>query len=231
MRSTIFTALALASLVSCGAAQKPADSADTSSLEGKNAGGGDTSEARGGDKPADNKASDEKPRAAAAAPSTKADGPAPPAPGSGAHPAPAVTGLIDGKPFSPKVARVVGKPQKDGRVLLALDESHSDCTSTASPQPGDGTLTMLVPWQDGYKVDLGSLKRATPKKSGAEITFARAGASGKREISASFKPSGLVTILKAPSDSTATGKMNIDMQSGDYMLAGDLDVLVCPPAK
>jgi hypothetical protein len=212
----------LVACVSCGGSQKPAESvADTTSLESKDSNAG-KSEA-----PA---ASAEPPRASSA--------PAEPSPAAAAapaaapsHPAPSVTGAIDGKPFAPKVARTTGKAQKDGRIVLALDESHTDCSdANAQPQPGDAMLTMLVPWEDGYKADLGSLKRSTPKKAG-EITFSRVGPGGKKVVSATFKPSGTVTIVKAPNDSNATGKMKIDLQSGDYMLAGDLDVLVCGPTK
>jgi hypothetical protein len=73
------------------------------------------------------------------------------------------------------------------------------------------------------------LKRSTPKKPNGEITFYRTRAGGKKDISPTFKPSGTITIIKTPSES-ASGSMKIDLQSGDYMLAGDLDVLVCPAA-
>src|SRR5579863_7014993 len=36
------------------------------------------------------------------------------------HPAPGATGSIDGKPFAPKLAQVVGPIQGDGRLLLVL---------------------------------------------------------------------------------------------------------------
>jgi hypothetical protein len=207
--------------VSCGGSQKPAESvADTSSLESKDSNGGKTEAPAAAAEPPTTSSAPAEPAAAAPAPAS-----------APAHPAPSVTGAIDGKPFAPKVARTTGKAQKDGRILLALDESHSDCSDTGTqPQPGDAMLTMLVPWEDGYKADLGSLKRSTPRKAG-EITFSRAGTGGKKVISATFKPSGTVTIVKAPNDPNATGKMKIDLQSGDYMLAGDLDVLVCGPTK
>ncbi len=102
---------------------------------------------------------------------------------------------------------------------------------TDCPAPGGNkdatTLTLLVPWQDGYKVDLSALKRATKKGSG-EIAF-RPG--GKKDPSATFKPSGTVTIVSAPMAKGATGKLKIDLQSGDYMLAGDLDIQVCVAPK
>jgi hypothetical protein len=221
MRMAPFAWVLFVGGISCGGAQKPAESsADTASLEAK-----ESPAPKHEGEPA--KAA---PTASSPAPESPAEVTAP-APSSPAHSAPSVTGSIDGKSFSPKVARTVGKAQKDGRILLALDESHSDCASGAASQPGDATLTMLVPWEDGYKVDLGALKRSTPKKPGGEITFSRSAAGGKKDISATFKPSGTVTIVKAPTDANATGKLKIDLQSGDFMLAGDLDILVCTATK
>jgi hypothetical protein len=216
--------------VACGGAGKHAESAgvDTSSLESASASSSTAS------------ATADPPKAAAATAASSTSSPTatassgPPEASAAAdkapyHPTPSVTGSIDGKPFAPKLARVAGPLQKDGRVLLSLSE-RADCTLGADLKPGDATLTMLVPWSDGYKVDLGALKRGTKKGSG-EIALTRVGAGGKPEVSTTFKPTGRVTIVSAPKDASAFGKMKIDLQSGDYMLAGDLDVQVCVPAK
>ncbi len=202
-------------LAACGGSNKPADapSTDTSSLES-------TKPSSSKDTPS---ASDSTAAAASSEPAAAASAPAEDAPAP-AHPAPAVTGSIDGKPFAPTLARVTAKMQKDGRILLTLDEG-TDCSSSS-----DATLTMMVPWQDGYKADLGSLKRSTKKGQG-EIGFARAAGGGKKRMSKTFKPSGTVTIVKAPMEANAVGKMKIDLQSGDYMLAGDLDIQVCVAPK
>lgn len=205
----------------CGGASKPADSAaDTSSLESSS-----SSSAKESAAPADSSASAPG-EAAPAAPAKPAqsDTEAPAAATKPATPAPAVTGSIDGQPFTPTAAYVTGKPQKDGRMLVTLD-SAADCS--ASP---DAAMTMLVQWQDGYKTDLGSLKRGA--KKGAEIAFARTPSGAKKPVySKTFKPSGMVTVVKATSDAATVGKLKIDMQSGDYMLAGDLDVHVCETGK
>lgn len=214
--------------VACGGSHQPAESADTASLEASESSKSAPAE----------KAEKTEPAAAASASAPASEAPAPAssansdtsAPPSPARPAPAVTGLIDGKPFSPKVARILAKAQKDGRVTLTLDESHTDC-SAGTPSPGEGTLTMLVPWENGYKSDLGALKRSTPKKPGGEIGFSRARAGGKKDISATFKPAGTVTIVKAPTEQNARGQLKIDLTSGDFMLAGDLDVLLCTAPK
>src|SRR5258708_3593152 len=92
-------------------------------------------------------------------------------------------------------------------------------------KPGEGALSILLEWKDGYKTDVGSLRRAT-KPGAGEVGFSR-GAS----VSKTFKPTGRVTVVKAPTDANATAKLKVDVQSGDFMLAGDLDVLLCVAAK
>jgi hypothetical protein len=222
MRALVVIASVL--VAACGGSATPppeTPAGDTSSLEnGSGSKNKDDAPAAGG--------SSAEP-AAAAAPSTPApaasaaaaDDSAPAAP---FHPAPSVTGAIDGKPFNPKVAQVRGAMKKDGRMLITLTEA-SDC-----PAPGDKedhtSLTMLVPWQDGYKVDLSALKLGG-KKGPAEISFSRS----KKDVSTTFKPSGTVTVVSAPMEKGKTGKLKIDLQSGDFMLAGDLDIEVCASPK
>ncbi len=208
-------ALVVVVLAACGGSTPPPETppSDTSSLETKNSSPQEAPQ-------------DSATPAASAAPAPAPEPAAAPAEASGTfHQAPSVTGMVDGNSFSPKVAQVVAPMKKDGRVLLTLTEG-TDC-----PTPGGAkdatTLTLLVPWQDGYKVDLSALKRAGKKGSG-EIAF-RPG--GKKEPSATFKPSGTVTIVSAPMAKGATGKLKIDLQSGDYMLAGDLDIEVCVAPK
>jgi hypothetical protein len=228
LRRVLVVSILGAAAFSCGGSKKNAESAaDTASLEASGAGG--KSESAASSAPAEGASESAASSASSSSPASNSATPGTSAPTAATHPAPAVTGLIDGKSFNPKVARVTGKPQKDGRVLLTLDEAHSDCSGPAAAAPGDALLTMLVTAESGYKSDLGSLKRSTPKKPNGEITFYRARAGGKKDISPTFKPSGTITIIKAPSDS-ASGSMKVDLQSGDYMLAGDLDVLVCPAA-
>ncbi len=215
-------AIAVLFLTACGGSTPPpeAPAGDTSSLESKSS----------KDAPQDSAS----PAASAApaadpAPAASSEPAAAPAAASGSfHPAPSVTGMVDGTSFTPKVAQVLAPMKKDGRVLLSLTEG-TDCPAAGAKKDKDDatTLTMLVPWQDGYKVDLGSLKHSA-KKGPGEIAF-RSG--GKKEASATFKPSGTVTIVSAPMNKGATGKLKIDMQSGDYMLAGDLDIQVCVAPK
>jgi hypothetical protein len=141
------------------------------------------------------------------------------------HPTPGVTGSIDGKSFNPKVARILSPVAADGRVALSLVEA-----TTCDVTPGDPTMTITVSWKKGDKTDLASLKRAS-KKSVNEVGFARAGASGKAEFSKTFKPTGTVQVVAAPTSKDTTGKVKLDVTAGDYILAGDIDVLVCTSAK
>jgi hypothetical protein len=196
---------------------------------------GDTSSLENGSGSKDSKEKEDAPAASASAEPAATPAPSTPAPAASAaaddsappaafHPAPSVTGAIDGKPFAPKVAQVLGAMKKDGRILITLTEA-SECP--AAGEKGDHTaLTMLVPWSDGYKVDLSSLKLGN-KKGPAEIAFSRS----KKDVSTTFKPSGMVTVVSAPTEKGKTGKLKVDMQSGDFMLAGTLDVEMCAAAK
>ncbi|HEY6463801.1 MAG TPA: hypothetical protein VIY73_26710 [Polyangiaceae bacterium] len=208
----IALACSLAALVACGGAtQKPASSeADTSSLDSTSSGAASSSadsSAAAGAAPA---------KTADAAP-TKDAAPAGDAPAAAApvHPVPGATGSIDGQPFTPKLAQLAGAVQKDGRALIVI---HEGTGCTAAP---DAAISLLVPWKDGYKTDLASLKRAKGA-SVNEAAFVRT-----KKVSTAFKPTGLVTVVSAPTQKGSVGKMKIDLQSGDYMLAGDLDVVVC----
>jgi hypothetical protein len=216
MRSSVLLAFLACSplvLVACGGGSpKPAASeADTASLESSGSSGGATpasaSTATAADKPAPSATSTVPASITAAVTGT-----------ASVHPVPGATGDIDGKPFSPKLAQLAGPVQKDGRVLILIHEG-SDCL--ADTKSADASMMLMVPWKDGYKTDLSALRRAKGGNLG-EAAFLR-----KKQVSSTFKPSGLVTVVSAPTTKDGIGKMKIDLQSGGYILAGDLDVLVC----
>jgi hypothetical protein len=223
--------LALFALIACGGAQKPAESVDTSSLESKSSStGGDAKPASSGsadsaDKAAATAAAPGKSAAPAEGPSSSDDTAAPAA----VHPVPGATGSIDGKTFSPKIALIASPVQKDGRVTLVLHEG-SDCVAPGDAKPGTAEMMLVVPWQDGYKTDLSALRGAKKGNLG-EAAFVRVGDDGKKQVSKTFRPTGRITVVSAPTQKDATGKLKIDLQSGDYMVAGDLDVKVCVAAK
>ncbi|MDP9152574.1 MAG: TlpA family protein disulfide reductase [Myxococcota bacterium] len=169
--------------------------------------------------------SKEKPASPPAEPSTEPASDSPPAPAS-AHSAVTAHGSIDGKPFAPKIARVTGRMQKDGRLVVSLSE-RTECVKAKDLKPGDATLSVLVPWKEGYSGDLALLKRS-PKS--AAVTFSRLGAK-KNVVFTTFKPSGTVRIVSAPMEQGAVGKMKIDLASGDYTLTGELDVQMCVAPK
>ena len=119
--------------------------------------------------------------------------------------------------------------QKDGRLPIVIHEG-TDCIGPGDAKPGDASIRLLVPWTDGYKVDLAALKRGK-KGNPAEAAFLRVGPDKKSQVSSNFKPTGLLTIVSAPMQKDAIGKLKVDLQSGGYMVAGDLDVKVCVAPK
>jgi hypothetical protein len=227
-------ASSILALLACGGAQKPADGIDTSSLEStpsSSSASGDTGSTAAASGPSSSSSSSSSASSSAtSSPSgSSPSSDAAPAPAAAMHPVPGATGSIDGKPFSPKLAQIASPMQKDGRVTLVLHEG-SDCVAATDAKPGDASMVLVVPWQDGYKTDLSALRRAKKGNMG-EAAFVRIGDDGKKQVSTTFKPSGLVTVVSAPTQKDAVGKLKIDLQSGDYMVAGDLDVKLCVAAK
>src|SRR5579859_2104092 len=162
-----FAVTAATVLLACGGSASPppqTPSADTSSLESS---GSSTKDPSKESPPA---SSDAPPAAAAPAASAA---PASEAPSSGApasfHAAPSVTGMIDGNSFTPKVAQILAPMKKDGRITITLTEA-TECPGSGDAKADHAKLTMVVPWEDGYKVDLSALKLAG-KKGPAEISF------------------------------------------------------------
>jgi hypothetical protein len=204
----------LVAFIACGGSNKPAaEPTETPAPEASASASSDTAA------PSDSASAA---ASASAAPAAEAPPPEP------SHPVPNVTGMIDGKPFTPKMARIEKPAAKDGRVVVIIDE-RTECGG-GDAAPGSGILTLTTPWEDAFKQDLGSLKRGG-KKGGGEISFARAGAAGKKDFSGTFKPTGRVTVTKAATEQGSVGKVNLDLTSGDYMLSGDLDVQVCVEVK
>ena len=103
--------------------------------------------------------------------------------------------------------------------MAMMIHEGSDCLAPSDAKPGDGSMTLMVPWQDGYKVDLGSLKKAKGRAMN-EAAFVRVGADGKNKISSTFAPTGRLTVVSAPTAQNALGKLKLDLSSGDYILAG-----------
>jgi hypothetical protein len=223
MRALALTASVV--LFACGGSTTPppqTPSPDTSSLEASGSSSKDKDDSKesapaSSDAPA--------PAAAPAASAAPKAAPSDSAPAAAFHPAPSVTGAIDGKAFAPKVAQILAPMKKDGRIQVTLTEA-TDCPGAGDAKADPAKLTMTVPWQDGYKVDLSALK-VTGKKGPGEIGFSP----GNKGASATFKPSGTVTVVSAPMEKGGKGKLKIDLQSGDYMLAGDLDIEVCVAPK
>jgi hypothetical protein len=211
---------ASAVLIACGGSSPPPQtpSTDTSSLE--------SSSSSSKDAPQDSAPAASEAPAAAPAPSAAPAAAAPDSPPPAAfHPAPSVTGAIDGNAFAPKVAQILHPMKKDGRILITLTEG-TDCPGPADAKADYAKLTMMVPWEDGNKVDLSALT-VSGKKGPGEISFTPS----KKAHAAGFKPSGTVTVVSAPMEKGGKGKLKIDLQSGDYMLAGDLDIEVCVAPK
>jgi hypothetical protein len=237
MRTFIACSIALVAIAACGGSQKKTDT-DVNSLSdpgGGGGGGGESSSSSesststsggGGGSPSSGTSSSHSSSSSTSSAASAASSAAAP---TVFHPKPSTNGEIDGKSFAPRMAMVLAPMQKDGRIVIVLAEAD-DCVKPGDAQPGDGSISLLLPWKDGWKQDLASM--VAPKgKSNGDISFSRLNDGKKSQLSTTFTPIGTVTIVKAPMDQNSFGKMKIDLTSGGYMLAGDIDVKVCVSPK
>ena len=210
-------------LFACGGGALQTPAGDTSSLE---TGGSSKDDSKDSPSPAASDAPAAAAPAASAAPASET--PADSAPAAAfAHPAPSATGAIDGTAFAPKVAQYP-RPDEEGRPRseITLTEA-SECPAPGDAKADHARLTVVVPWQDGYKVDLSALKVSGKKGAGGDRLQPRQ----EGRIGGLQARSGTVTVVTAPMDKGGKGKLRIDLQSGDYVLAGDLDIEVCVAPK
>jgi hypothetical protein len=107
-----------------------------------------------------------------------------------------------------------------GRVNLRLFRG-TGCETDA--KDGDVDLLFAIPWAAGARTDLGTLssKGVNPEAQATRHSDSEHG-KGLR-----FRPQGTITIVSAPSEKGAIGKITIDLRSEDYALTGDMPVIVC----
>jgi hypothetical protein len=117
-----------------------------------------------------------------------------------------VSGTLGGAPWDLKGAGTVGPVQKDGTVLVALANYTVDC-GTHAAAPGDRTIMLLIPWEKGAKVDLGTLK---PKEAQAIAVDDKK----KQAPVKAWKPKGTIEVLSASTKLNSSGRIKIDLTSG-----------------
>jgi hypothetical protein len=170
------------------------------------------------------------PEAASAAPSASAsaaaDMPAAPAAAPEAAPPPveafpSATGTLDGKPWDLKGAGTAGPVQKDGSVLIGLGNYDIDCGVHAATA-GDRTIVLQIPWKEGAKLDLAKLKKTDVWATSVD---------DKKKVAAlkTFKPTGKVEVLAAPTKEKSSGRIKIELKSGNDTITAEVPVKFCFP--
>jgi hypothetical protein len=133
------------------------------------------------------------------------------------------SGDLAGSAFTPTLVQMRGPaPGYVGRVSLRLFRG-TGCDMDA--KEGDVDLLFAVPWGPGARTDLGTLSsKGVNPEAQATRHFDSEHGKGLR-----FRPQGALTIVSAPSQKGAIGKITIDLRSGDYVLTGDMPVIVRSP--
>ena len=128
-------------------------------------------------------------------------------------------GTLGGAPWDLKGAGTAGPVQKDGTVLVALANYPIDCGVHAAA-PGDRTIMLLIPWEKGAKVDVGTLKA----KDAAAISVDD---KKKQTPVKGWKPKGTVEVLGAPTRLNSSGRIKIDLTSGKDAISAEVPVKFC----
>jgi hypothetical protein len=170
--------------------------------------------------------------AAAAAPTPTADAAASAAPAAPPPAAPVRTpatlaGAIAGKPFHAVAACVAGAG-KDGKVYVEIyDVKDFDVTKTCGmlpPVPDARKIGVYLPWSDGGKLDVATLKASKDPEMFVMATTANPKKMDRKDVGKELKPTGTIEVLKAPKNKGDVGRIKLDLTVGKDKLTGEVDV-------
>lgn len=155
------------------------------------------------------KAESEAPAAAEGAP--PADAPRPEAKSLGPT---TLKGKVSGGDFRPAVA-LIHTPTFGDSVMVEIFDQDATCESVPSPTDGHRVVEVKVPWKAG------------PHPVGASSAQVRFGLQMKGKALWGDAKSGTVTVLEAPREQGAIGRLRLDAQAPKEKVSGEIDVHVC----
>jgi len=137
-----------------------------------------------------------------------------------AEPFQSVLGTLGGKPWELKGAGTAGPVQKDGSVVITLGNYLIDCSAHVAG-PDDRTITLTIPWKAHAKVEL-----ATLKATEAAATFIDEKKKKATPVKG-WKPKGTVEVMGAPTGAKSSGRIKIELTSGNDAITAEVPVKLC----
>jgi hypothetical protein len=158
---------------------------------------------------------------------TAAASAAPEAPPAPQRTPPTLEGQLLGKPFK-AVAACAIKGAQPGTVALEIyDVKDFDVSKQCMSLPlveGARKIGLLLPWKEGEKVDVASLKITKDYAEGYVMEVGANKKLSRKDFNKDFKPKGTVEILRAPKQNGGVGRLRVSMTSGKDKLNGEVDV-------
>lgn len=145
-----------------------------------------------------------------------------------AHTPATLTGTVAGKPFEAGGACVVGPSSfAPGYVYIEIyDKTELDAKGrcgTLSKEKGARKIGIVLPWKEGEKVDLATLK---PKKNDIPLFVMERindNKADRKDGGKDLKPTGSAEVVRvAPKD--GVGRIKLSMLVGKEKLEGEVDV-------
>lgn len=153
---------------------------------------------------------------AAAGDAAPADAPAEAAPKVDAKPLGPTTlkGKVSGGDFHPAVA-LIHTPTFGDSVMVEIFDREATCDDVPAAADGHRVVEVKVPWKAGPHA-------VAPEK--AQVRF---GLQMKGKALWGDAKSGTVTVLEAPREQGAIGRLRLDVQAPKEKVSGEIDVHVC----
>lgn len=196
--------LASLSLAACGGSTTPPETAGATSAPAETA--------------APVASADATPSAAPAAPATPEPVRAPPT----------LAGALAGKPFHGIAACVAGQGKDPGKVYVDIyDVKDMDVKKGCGmlpPVPGARKIGVFLPWSDGAKLDVATLKAGKEPAMFVMATTSNPKKMDCKDVGRDIRPKGTIEVWKAPRKKGEVGRIKLDLTTSNDKLTGEIDV-------
>jgi hypothetical protein len=132
-----------------------------------------------------------------------------------------------GKPFHAVAACVMGAPKKGHVFIEIYDVKDFDVNTSCArlpPVPGARKLGLVLPWKEGEKLDLATLKAGKDMPEGYVMEALADKKFSRKDAGKDFKPQGTVEVLRAGTAKGDVGRIRVTLTAGKEQLQGEVDV-------
>jgi hypothetical protein len=92
------------------------------------------------------------------------------------------------------------------------------------PVPGARKIGVFLPWSDGAKLDVATLKAGKEPEMFVMATTSNPKRMDRQDVGKDIRPKGTIEVLKAPRKKGEVGRIKLDLTAGNDKLTGEIDV-------